>query len=140
MPTITPKSRPIKANIEDKGGSFLLGHFWRLATEPTAEALRGWVNEIPNDGLILYSDFLNWERLAVVKPRALAEVMTTHSYDYIKPPHVRKGLGIVFGTGLVWLEGDKHKVGFTKLRRGFQDHLQICYTDSEKGTYACLLL
>lgn len=88
-----------------------MGHFWRLVTEPAAETLRGWVNEVPNDeGLILYSDFMNWERVAVVKPKALAEVLTTRSYDFIKPPHVGKGLGAIFGTGLIFSEGEKHKV------------------------------
>lgn len=87
-----------------------MGHFRRLIKEPGGEPLRAWVNEIPNDGIIVYSDFLNWERVAVVKPKALTEVMMTRSHEYIKPPHIQEGFGRIFGRGLIFMEEEKHRV------------------------------
>ena len=87
-----------------------MGHFWSLVQDPGNELIRSWVNTVPNDGIIMYHDFLNSERLLVVKPKALADVMVTHSHEYVKPIHIKKGLGEAFGTGLVFAEGERHKV------------------------------
>ncbi|MCJ1243271.1 hypothetical protein MMC30_000468 [Trapelia coarctata] len=96
-----------------------MGHFWRLIREPSGEPLRAWVHEVPNDGVIMYPDFFNWGRVAVVKPKALTEVMVTRSNDYVKPPHIKKGLGAIFGSGLVFLEGEKHRIQRKELMPAF---------------------
>ena len=44
-------------------------------------------------------------------PEALSEVLTTKSYDFVKPSMLRNGLGRILGTGLILAEGDEHKVG-----------------------------
>ena len=53
---------------------------------------------------------LNRERLLLTSPKALAEVLTTNSYDYIKPRLLREGIGQVLGIGILFAEGDEHKV------------------------------
>lgn len=88
-----------------------MGFFWRSMKEPAGELLRTWVEEVPNNGLILYHDIFNLERIAVVSPAALSEVLVQKCYDFEKPPQLRKGISRILGLGLFLAEGDVHKVG-----------------------------
>lgn len=45
--------------------------------------------------------------------QALSEVLTTKSYDFIKPQQLRNGLGRILGIGILLAEGDEHKVWLT---------------------------
>lgn len=58
-----------------------------------------------------YTMILNQGRLLITSPQALSEVLTTKSYDFIKPQQLRNGLGRVLGIGILLAEGDEHKVG-----------------------------
>lgn len=93
-----------------KGGSFFNGQFKRIAGEPPGAPHQDWIKNVPNDGLIYYTSLLNAERLFPTSPEALGEVLTTKSYDFIKPAMLRHGIGTILGTGLVFAEGDEHKV------------------------------
>jgi cytochrome P450 len=53
---------------------------------------------------------LNTERLAIVSPKALSEVLTIKSYDFVKPAQFRFGLGRLLGIGILLAEGDEHKM------------------------------
>lgn len=66
-------------------------------------------NTIPNDGLIRYLSLFNMERLLVTSPRALAEVLVTKNYDFVKPAQIRFSIGRILGNGLLLAEGDEHK-------------------------------
>ena len=68
------------------------------------------MRNIPNEGLIYYTTIVNQGRLLVTSPQALSEVLTTKSYDFIKPQQLRNGLGRVLGIGILLAEGDEHKV------------------------------
>ncbi|KAL8661661.1 MAG: hypothetical protein Q9168_008363 [Polycauliona sp. 1 TL-2023] len=74
------------------------------------EVLRAWANAVPNDGLIRYLDFFNLERLAVVSPAALADLLVHKCYDFEKPPQLRKGISRILGLGLFLAEGDVHRM------------------------------
>ena len=74
------------------------------------EVLRSWTNTVPNQGIIRYLDFFNLERLAIVGPDALADVLTHKCYDFEKPPQLRKGISRILGMGLFLAEGEVHKV------------------------------
>jgi len=52
----------------------------------------------------------NVERLFITSPKALAEVLTTNSYTFIKPKQFRSGLGRILGIGILLAEGEEHKV------------------------------
>ena len=78
--------------------------------EPPGAPHKDWVDTIPNDGLIYYNGLLNSERIIVTSPQALSEVLTTKSYDFIKPSLLRNGLGRLLGVGILLAEGDEHKV------------------------------
>ena len=57
----------------------------------------------------------NRERLLLTSPKALAEVLTTNSYDFVKPQLLREGVGQVLGNGILFAEGDEHKVRNSQL-------------------------
>jgi hypothetical protein len=50
------------------------------------------------------------ERLLITSPKALGEVLTTKSYNFVKPSQLRLGLGRILGIGLLLAEGNEHKV------------------------------
>ncbi|KAL8707912.1 MAG: hypothetical protein Q9220_007132 [cf. Caloplaca sp. 1 TL-2023] len=89
--------------------SLLMGHFWQMIETGPGEVLRSWANSVPNQGIIRYLDFFNLERVAVVSPAALAEVLVHRCYDFEKPPQLRKGIARILGLGLFLSEGDVHK-------------------------------
>ena len=53
----------------------------------------------------------NVERLLITSPKALGEVLTTKSDNFIKPKALRAGLGRILGVGILLAEGDEHRVG-----------------------------
>lgn len=59
--------------------------------------------------MIRYLALLNQERILVTSPKAIAEVLVTKSYDFIKPSTLRTGLGRILGVGVLLAEGDEHK-------------------------------
>ena len=100
-----------------------MGQFSRIRKEPSGKPQQEWISEIPNSGIIRYLNIFNEERLLITSPKALAEVLTTKNYDFIKPLLVREGLGRLLGVGVLLAEGDEHKVstqvslGMCKLTR-----------------------
>lgn len=61
----------------------------------------------------------NQERLLVVGPKALSEVLVTKSYQFIKPPSVRAFLVRLLGNGVLVAEGDTHKTQRKNLMPAF---------------------
>lgn len=86
-----------------------MGQFWNLQGKPTGELYRTWLKEINHDGIIRYLDIFNSERLVVVNPTALSELLVSKAYDFIKPPQLVNGLGKILGVGLFLAEGDEHR-------------------------------
>ena len=74
--------------------------------------MEDWCENVKNDGLIHYRTIFNTPRVLLTNPKALAEVLTVKSYDFIKPPQIREGLGRILGVGILLAEGDEHKVCF----------------------------
>jgi len=71
----------------------------------------------PSTQEILLTDtrhLFNRERLLLTSPKALAEVLTTNSYDFVKPRLLREGIGQVLGIGILFAEGDEHKVSLPR--------------------------
>lgn len=90
--------------------SLLMGHFWQMMETGPGDVIRSWANNLPNSSLIRYLDFFNFERVTVVSPAALADVLVHNCYDFEKPPQLRKGISRILGLGLFLSEGDVHKV------------------------------
>ena len=67
---------------------------------------------MPNDGLIRYLHVFNAERVFLTSPKALAEVLVTKNYEFIKPSFFLANLGRLLGIGILFAEGDEHKVSY----------------------------
>jgi cytochrome P450 len=74
---------------------------------------------VPNDGLIRYQVFFNIERLLVTSPKGLSEVLSTKSYDFMKPASMRHRIGRILGIGIFFAEGDVHKAQRKNLMPAF---------------------
>ena len=90
--------------------SIFMGHFWQMMDAGPGTVLRSWANSVPNQGIIRYLDYFNLERLAIVSPAALADVLVHNCYDFEKPPALRKGISRILGNGLFLSEGESHRV------------------------------
>ncbi|OLN94302.1 Cytochrome P450 4B1 [Colletotrichum chlorophyti] len=88
---------------------WLMGQYPRIMREPTGVPMIEWINTIPHEGIIRYRGILNQERLLITSPKALAEVLVTHNYDFRKPSAVRSAIGRILGVGVLLAEGDDHK-------------------------------
>ncbi|KAJ9628385.1 hypothetical protein H2204_009222 [Knufia peltigerae] len=110
------------------GGSLLNGQWRVLVKEPSGIPPRRWNNEIPNDGLLRYLHLFNRERLLLTSPQALGEVLTTKSYDFIKPKLLFAGIGQILGIGILLAEGDDHKAQRKSLMPAFHfRHIKELY-------------
>ncbi|KAI0125917.1 cytochrome P450 [Xylariales sp. AK1849] len=110
---------PLRGLPEPKGNSFFMGQFERIRAEPTGVPHREWVNSIPNDGIIRYLGPFNQERLLIVSPKALSEVLVTKNYDFQKPPQLRESIGRILGVGVLLAEGEQHKMQRRSLMPAF---------------------
>ena len=93
-----------------QGGNPFYGHFRTIMKEPSGAPMQRWINEVPNDGLIHYFNVGNASRLMPTSPKALAEVLSQKSYDFVKPHRVRMSIARLLGVGILLAEGDEHKV------------------------------
>ncbi|KAF1981537.1 cytochrome P450 [Aulographum hederae CBS 113979] len=100
---------PLRHIPQPSNPSLLLGQFPRIHREQNGAPHRAWIEEVPNDGLIRYTHIFNSERVMVTSPKALAEVLVTKNYEFIKPVNIRHGLGRLLGIGILLAEGDEHK-------------------------------
>ena len=101
---------PIRHLPGPKPDSFFNGSFKTIRELPTGVPGKMWMKTVPNDGLIRYMFFRNKERIMLTNPKALAEVLTTKSYTFVKPDYIRFSLTRLLGDGLLISEGDVHKV------------------------------
>ncbi|EFQ29296.1 cytochrome P450 [Colletotrichum graminicola] len=102
-----------------KDDHWLMGQGLRIMREPTGVPMIDWVNNIPHEGVIRYRGLFNQERLLITSPKALAEVLVTHNYDFRKPGAVRSSIGRILGIGVLLAEGDEHKVQRKNLMPAF---------------------
>ncbi|KAK1451701.1 cytochrome P450 [Colletotrichum melonis] len=102
-----------------KGDHWLMGQYPRIMREPTGVPMIEWINTIPHEGIIRYRGLFNQERLLITSPKALAEVLVTHNYDFKKPGAVRSSIGRILGIGVLLAEGDDHKVQRKNLMPAF---------------------
>lgn len=83
--------------------------YTRLFTKRTqGQLLQELIQQVPNDGILALRELTDI-RLLVTKPSVLAELFVHQSYDFEKPPNMRKFLGKLIGNGLITAEGDSHK-------------------------------
>lgn len=100
---------PLRRLPSPPGATFFMGHGPTIFKLPSGEPARKWIDEVPNDGLIRYTNWFNMERVLLTNPKTLAEVLATKNYEFIKPAHFITALGRILGVGVLLAEGDEHK-------------------------------
>lgn len=110
---------PLRHLPTPKGNHWLFGHAPRIVKEPNGAPTRDWIVSVPNDGLLRYFWFFNIERVVVVSPQAMAEVLVTKNYTFPKPSRVRESIARVLGFGVLLAEGDEHKLQRRNLMPAF---------------------
>jgi len=88
-----------------------MGQQFTLMKEPSGVPVCRWAKTIPNQGLLYYTTALNSARVGVVSTKGIAEVLVTKTYDFEQPDQLRETIGHTVGLGLLFAEGDEHKVG-----------------------------
>jgi cytochrome P450 len=87
----------------------LIGHPTITFRRPGGDTFIKFMNEIPNDGLIIVPGFMNSQDILLSHPSTLAEVLVHKNYDFEKPSEIRNIIRHVLGDGLIVAEGDNHK-------------------------------
>ena len=128
---------PLRHLPQPKGGSFINGHFWKIFKEPTGLPHREWMDSVPNDGLIYYTSFMNAPRVFVTSPEGLKEVLASKSYEFTKPGMISQGIGRILGIGILFAEGDEHRVSCLKC---YSRCARLTASASTQSTHACFLL
>lgn len=100
---------PLRHIPVPKGGYPGIGFGFEQFVRPPSAKVLGWLNNIPNDGLLRYPSFFGRMRLIPTTPKTLSELLVTKSYDFVKPEPAKNLLRFVLGDGLVVVEGDVHK-------------------------------
>ncbi|KAF5242414.1 hypothetical protein FANTH_8700 [Fusarium anthophilum] len=78
--------------------------------------------------LARYRSFLGVERILVISPKALAEVLTTKSYNFRKPDLIVSELKQATGMGVLLAEGSEHKFQRKVLQTAFNyRHIKNLY-------------
>ncbi|RBR13907.1 hypothetical protein FVER53590_25705 [Fusarium verticillioides] len=102
----------------------------RLVSEPRGVPQSDWINSLSNRPVDLarYRSFLGFERLLIISPKALAEVLTTKSYDFRKPGLIVSELKQATGMGVLLAEGSEHKSQRKALQTAFNyRHIKNLY-------------
>ena len=99
---------PLRDIPKAPDGEFFLGHLRTILREAAGRPQRRWIETVPNDGLIRYTNFFQ-ERILITDPKALGEVLVTKNYDFVKPSGLREGISQILGVGILLAEGDEHK-------------------------------
>ncbi|KAI1619118.1 cytochrome P450 3A4 [Exophiala viscosa] len=119
---------PLRYLPEPKGGLPIIGHMHLRVARPVGEEPLKWIQEHPDADLIRLRGFLNSEALCMIGPQAIAEVLVTKNYDFIKPPKAAGFLARVLGNGLVVVEGDVHKLQRKHIQPSFNfRHIKELY-------------
>ncbi|CAD0100952.1 unnamed protein product [Aureobasidium mustum] len=110
---------PLRDLPEPPGASWWNGHASMIMAQPAAHPMREWMNTVPNDGLMRYSNWFNSERVLLTNPKTLAEVLSSKNYEFIKPAHFLDIIGRILGIGLLFAEGDEHRAQRRNLMPAF---------------------
>ncbi|RMZ75108.1 hypothetical protein DV737_g5438, partial [Chaetothyriales sp. CBS 132003] len=111
---------PLRHIPGPKNGNLIFGHARGAALSPMrAENFRKWMEEIPNEGLVLIRQVFNRPVIIPTSPGNLKAVLNENVYDYTKPSNLVQVLRRVLGDGLILVEGDVHKFQRKHLQPSF---------------------
>lgn len=87
----------------------LIGQAYNLFNSPPMELYISWMKQWPDAPLIRFLDFANQEVVMLNSVKATKDVLQTSCYTFVKPAFLRRVLGEITGTGLLFAEGESHK-------------------------------
>lgn len=105
----------IRYSCTKQSESFLFQNSSGIFDEPLGNRITGWVNTIPNDGLLHFFGLLGSEYLIPTSVESISDVVTNRAYQFQKASGLRRYGVRFFGDGIVIQEGEKHK----KSRKSF---------------------
>ncbi|KAH8429367.1 cytochrome P450 [Aspergillus melleus] len=100
---------PLRSLPRAKGGYPILGHALARFKQPLGEEYLRFVEEVPNEGIILFRDLFNSDHLLPTSTAALQDVLSKKSYMFEKPSEVREFTSRILGGGILTVEGEIHK-------------------------------
>jgi cytochrome P450 len=119
---------PLRGLPEPQAPSWWNGHASTIMAQPSGHPMREWIDTVPNDGLIRYTNWFNSERVLLTNPKTLAEVLSSKNYEFIKPAHFLEIIGRILGIGLLFAEGDEHRMQRKNLMPAFSyRHIKDLY-------------
>ncbi|WPH03486.1 cytochrome P450 [Acrodontium crateriforme] len=103
------------------GGYFLTGNLLEVRLkQPQGEAVRQWMEKVPNEGLIHFREILGRDALIPTNGAMLKTILHDNNYDYHKPSRLVDIIRLIIGDGLISVEGDMHKFQRKHLLPSFQ--------------------
>ncbi|KAI0023455.1 cytochrome P450 3A5 [Xylariomycetidae sp. FL0641] len=103
-------SSPLRGLPGPKGGNPLFGSLLQqYAASSPVEVFLTWSAEWPDAPLIRYPGFAGQEMLLLNSTQAHKEVLQSHCYSFVKPSFLRRSVGEIIRTGLMFTEKDEHK-------------------------------
>ncbi|SPO01403.1 related to benzoate 4-monooxygenase cytochrome P450 [Cephalotrichum gorgonifer] len=132
---------PLRSLPGPKDHHFLLGQTLRQFTSgsPT-EPYTSWVRKWPGADMIRYFSFLNSDAVLVVSPEAHRQILQANCYAFTKPAWYYRLIFPIVGRGLVFMDGDEHKLHRKVLSGAFAlTHLKkLIPLMEEKATEVCM--
>ncbi|KAI9035670.1 cytochrome P450 [Aspergillus affinis] len=102
---------PLRFLPRAPGGYPILGHAFTGFTEPIGQEYMRFMQEVPNEGIILMRDLFNSAHLLLTSTAALKEVLSKRPYMFEKPWKYREfAIAVVGRGGILAAEGDAHKI------------------------------
>ncbi|KAH8705044.1 putative cytochrome P450 [Talaromyces proteolyticus] len=119
---------PVKHIPTPPNRSWLRGNTGVLTLKFPTDLATKWIKNVPNSGLIRYYAIGNLERVLVVSPKAISDLLVAKSYDFIRPDIAHIQLSTITGEGLLVAEGDVHKTQRKTLMPSFSyRHIKDLY-------------
>lgn len=87
----------------------MLGQAYNLFKSPPMDLYLSWMRQWPDAPLIRFLDLGHREVVVLNSVKTTKEVLQTNCYTFVKPPFLRRVLGEITGTGLLFAEGEAHQ-------------------------------
>ncbi|KAK3074108.1 hypothetical protein LTR53_003755 [Teratosphaeriaceae sp. CCFEE 6253] len=101
---------PFRHKPTPDGANLLVGHVLRTFEGSPGEGFLRMMNEVPNDGFIVFQGWLHcYPNILLTSPELCLEVLNTHAADWEKMADGRAFLARIIGNGLVVVEGSEHR-------------------------------
>lgn len=128
-----------RAECSLKDGLPLLGQAYNMFKSPPMELYISWMRKWPDAPLIRFMDVGNREVVLLNSVKTTKEVLQTNCYTFVKPAFLRRVLGEITGTGLLFAEGEAHQKQRRLLTGEMADPLSLLYIAVTNSSHRAIL-